>query len=82
MAQPPQYSNTDLLTEKFIAKSIECFRANVPLGKDTLLNLIQKAKEVFESQPALIEINIEKGEDITVCGDIHGDYTTNCYVLS
>jgi serine/threonine-protein phosphatase 5 len=51
---------------------MDCFRTKARLEKDTILNLIYAAQQIFESQPSLIEINLEEGEKITVCGDIHG----------
>jgi hypothetical protein len=72
------------MTEKFITQSIECFRANVPLEKDTILNLIHAAQDSFWSQPTLIEIDPGEGEKVTICGDIHGDFTANlpCSLLT
>lgn len=84
MAQPPQYNSGDLMTEEFISKAIEGFRTNMPLKKDTILNLIHAAQQSFWSQPTLIEIDPGKGEKFTVCGDIHGDYTATllCNLLT
>ena len=36
--------------------------------------IIQKATEIFEPLESLVEINIDELEEITVCGDIHGQY--------
>jgi serine/threonine-protein phosphatase 5 len=36
--------------------------------------LIQKAKEIFEKDKSLVDVTIGDEEEITVCGDIHGQY--------
>jgi len=36
--------------------------------------LIQKARELFEKEKSLVEVALEDEEEITVCGDIHGQY--------
>jgi serine/threonine-protein phosphatase 5 len=77
MADLPQYKSGGLITENFISQAIGCFRTKARLGKDTILNLIHAAQQIFESQLSLIEINLEEGEKITVCGDVHGDFTAN-----
>jgi serine/threonine-protein phosphatase 5 len=32
------------------------------------------AKECFEREDSLVDIPIEEGECITVCGDVHGQF--------
>lgn len=36
--------------------------------------IIKKAREIFESCKSLVDISREDEEEITVCGDIHGQY--------
>jgi len=36
--------------------------------------LIKKCTEIFEAQPSLVDISIGDEQEITVCGDIHGQY--------
>lgn len=36
--------------------------------------IIKKAKEIFEQNKSLVDIHREDDEEITVCGDIHGQY--------
>ena len=44
------------------------------LHKKYATMIIQKATEIFEPLDSLVEINIDELEEITVCGDIHGQY--------
>lgn len=36
--------------------------------------LILKATEIFEPLDTLVDISIDELEEITVCGDVHGQY--------
>ena len=36
--------------------------------------IIQKATEIFEANDSLVHISIDELEEITVCGDVHGQY--------
>ena len=36
--------------------------------------IIQKATEIFEPVDSLVHISIDELEEITVCGDVHGQY--------
>lgn len=36
--------------------------------------IIMKAKEIFEKCKSLVDITREPEEEVTVCGDIHGQY--------
>lgn len=33
-----------------------------------------KAKDYFEGEKSLVDVNIGQEQEITVCGDIHGQY--------
>lgn len=36
--------------------------------------IIQRATEIFDQAETMVNINIEELEEITVCGDVHGQY--------
>jgi serine/threonine-protein phosphatase 5 len=36
--------------------------------------LIEKCKEILHSYETLVDYPIEETEEITICGDIHGQY--------
>ena len=44
------------------------------LHKKYACMIISKAKDIFEKGQSLVEIKREDEEEITVCGDIHGQY--------
>ena len=44
------------------------------LHKKYTVMLINKAQEIWMKDDALVEVHIDDLEEITVCGDIHGQY--------
>lgn len=44
------------------------------LHKRYTLQLIEKCKDILTSYSNLVECKVEDEEEITVCGDIHGQY--------
>lgn len=44
------------------------------LHKKYACMIIQKARELFEANKTLVDVSREDNEEITVCGDIHGQY--------
>ena len=36
--------------------------------------IIMKATEIFEPLESLVDVSIDELEEITVCGDVHGQY--------
>ena len=74
----PSYSGSKLPEDfkydlEWIKKLIENLKNKQYLHKKYLLYLMIKAKEIFEKQPSLIDVNFTDRE-ITVCGDIHGQF--------
>jgi len=44
------------------------------LHKKYAVMIINKAAELFDKAESLVDIQIDELEEITVCGDIHGQY--------
>jgi hypothetical protein len=83
MVDPPQYKSGDSMTPGFIVQALACFRNGVLLEADTVLNVIAGATAALIEVPlALTEINLRGEELITVCGDIHGSFSSQSTLKS
>jgi len=70
----PKLDSIDDVTPEWVRSVIEWQRDQKVLHKKYATMIIQKATELFDQQDTLVHINIDELEEITVCGDVHGQY--------
>lgn len=70
----PRLESIDDVTPEWVVSLMEWQRDQKKLHKKYATMIIQKACEIFEPLDSLVDINIDELEEITVCGDIHGQY--------
>ena len=70
----PRLNSIDDIDAAWVVSLMEHQRNRKVLHKKYATMIIQKATEIFEPLDTLVEINIDELEEITVCGDIHGQY--------
>ena len=70
----PRFESTDDINAEWVESMIEWQKDQKTLHKKFATMIIQKATEIFESVDSLVHISIDELEEITVCGDIHGQY--------
>lgn len=70
----PRLDNIDDVTPEWVVSVMEWQRERKTLHKKYATMIIQKATELFEPLDTLVHISIDELEEITVCGDIHGQY--------
>ena len=70
----PRLETIDDVTAEWVVSLMEHQRERKVLHKKYATMIIQKATEIFEPLDSLVEISIDELEEITVCGDIHGQY--------
>ena len=70
----PRFESTDEITAEWVESLIEWQKDQKSLHKKYATMIIQKATEIFEAADTLVNISIDELEEITVCGDIHGQY--------
>ena len=70
----PRLESIDDVTPEWVVSLMEWQRDQKKLHKKYATMIIQKACEILEPLDSLVDINIDELEEITVCGDIHGQY--------
>ena len=70
----PRFEDTDEITPEWVETLIEWQRDQKNLHRKYATMIIQKATEIFEAADSLVHIPLDDLEEITVCGDIHGQY--------
>lgn len=60
------------VTAEFVAKLMEEFKEQRKLHKKYAYQILLRARELLREAPSLVDIRIQDGEHITVCGDVHG----------
>ncbi|KAI8903779.1 serine/threonine-protein phosphatase 5-like protein [Gorgonomyces haynaldii] len=77
--QGPRFQDTVDL--QFCKDLLVWFKDQKKLHRKYTLQIMRQALEIFNAQPALVDIDIPKGSKLTVCGDIHGQFYDLLYVL-
>jgi len=70
----PKLDSPDDITPKWVESLMEWQKNQKVLHKKFALMIIKKATEIFDTVDTLVHIPLEELEEITVCGDVHGQY--------
>jgi serine/threonine-protein phosphatase 5 len=70
----PKFETTDDIDAKWVESLMEWQKDQKTLHKKYATLIIQKATEIFEANDTLVRVHVDDLEEITVCGDIHGQY--------
>merc|ERR1711957_21261 len=65
---------TDEIDAAWVEKLMDWQKDEKKLHKKYTVMLINKAQEIFMNHDSLVAVHIDDLEEITVCGDIHGQY--------
>lgn len=60
------------MTQEFIDDMIERFKNGKNIHRKYVLQIIKATKELVYNEPTMVEIGVEAGKKLTVCGDTHG----------
>lgn len=71
---PKLENSTDEIDSAWVKNLMQYQKDRKVLHKKYACMIINKAKEIFEKNKSLMDIHREDEEEITVCGDIHGQY--------
>ena len=70
----PKLDKIEDVTSDWVESLMQWQKDRKVLHKKYACMIIIKARELFEADKSLVDINRGDEEEITVCGDIHGQY--------
>lgn len=75
---PPSYSGplieNKTVTKEFVEKMMEHFRAEKLICRRDVVIILKAVLAIFKTLPNFVPVTVPDDEDITVCGDTHGQY--------
>jgi serine/threonine-protein phosphatase 5 len=60
------------MTQEFIDDMIERFKNGKKIHRKYVFQIIKAVKDLVYNEPTMVEIGVESGKKLTVCGDTHG----------
>lgn len=64
------------MTQEFIDDMIKRFKEGKKIHKRYAFQIIQAVKNIVYEEPTMVEMEVDKGTKLTVCGDTHGRKST------
>lgn len=83
MIVDPSYDGAklgDKMTLEFVEDMTERFKNGKKLAKKYVYQIIVAVLNIVKNEPTMVEVDVEDGQEITVCGDTHG--TCSCRIPS
>ena len=62
------------MTQEFIDDMIQRFKDGKKIHRKYVFQIIKAVKELVYAEPTMVEIGVDQGTKLTVCGDTHGEY--------
>ncbi|KAK7196134.1 serine/threonine protein phosphatase type 5 [Novymonas esmeraldas] len=69
----PRIEN-DVITVQFVEAMQEHFRVEKKIDRRDVVFMLLELLKLFQSYPNFVTVSLPAGEDITVCGDTHGQF--------
>ena len=70
----PKLETIDDVNADWVVSLMEHYKDQKKLHKKYAIMIIQKATELFDQLDTLVNIHVDELEEITVCGDVHGQF--------
>lgn len=64
----------DEMTQEYIDDMIERFKNGKKLDKKYVYQIVKKVKEILYKESTMVEMHVDLGTKLTVCGDTHGQF--------
>ncbi|PGH10142.1 hypothetical protein AJ80_07593 [Polytolypa hystricis UAMH7299] len=62
------------MTQEFIDDMIKRFKDGKKIAKKYAFQIVEAAKNIVYDEATMVEVQVDKGTKLTVCGDTHGQY--------
>lgn len=62
------------MTQEFIDDMIERFKNGKKIHRKYVFQIIKAVRDIVYAEPTMVEIGVEEGNKLTVCGDTHGQF--------
>jgi len=62
------------MSQEFINDMIERFKNGKKIHRKYVFQIIKAVKDLVYNEPTMVEIGVESGKKLTVCGDTHGSF--------
>ena len=72
--ETPTLDASGKVTRSFVENLIEFYRQEKRLPTLTIHKILKDAKELFQSEPSLVDIELGRDDVVNICGDIHGQF--------
>lgn len=69
------------ITTEFIDDMIKRFRNGKKIHRKYVFQIVKAVLEIVKAGPTMVEIEVEGGSKLTVCGDTHGESLRSFYSL-
>lgn len=70
----PRLPDDGTVTQEFVTELMEHFKNQKRLHLKYAIMIVLAAKQIMDDLPNIVDIPVNAGEKITVCGDVHGQY--------
>lgn len=62
------------MTQEFLDDMVQRFKDGKNIHRKYVFQIIKAVKDIVYNEPTMVEIGVESGKKLTVCGDTHGMY--------
>lgn len=63
------------MTQKFIDDMIQRFKNGKKIHRKYAFQIIKAVRDITFAEPTMVEVGVDKGTKLTVCGDTHGKHS-------
>lgn len=60
------------MTQEFIDDMIERFKNGKKIHRKYAFQIVKNVLDIVKAEPTMVEVGVEEGTKLTICGDTHG----------